>query len=458
MFVKKEQSASQFLKRGRNSAIQKMLAVYTYYVDIVSKKIFDRLFIIFQMDDKVIEALDPLAEVRNVLDDEESFENNVLAEEKRKSSALNQLKIARSQSIGSNQQSSLLHTVTDAASEEDDVGELSAEDQDENVQTAFFQSLAASYAISTDFQRVLISRTGDEVDSDTAAACTILHKCMKIREKWIGAHPEPPQDKEPPEPVLVGSPRYGGKGSSMYRRRADLKYDVFDEELPCSTAHEYEAHMSNGVMQIHRVSISGESTEESTTSLFPVYSFDEYVADFYTVKHGVFFGPTGSYCHHNLELLTAKFSLHRLLNANRESDAQKSVPHRDFYNIRKVDTHVHHSACMNQKHLLRFIKHKLKTVPNEVVIFRDGKFLTLGEVFKSLNLTAYDLSVDTLDMVSYTQKSFCLYLSLDVVEYMSYVLVISVACKQHFSSVRSIQFKIQSCWAVSIKRDLLEDR
>jgi AMP deaminase len=28
---------------------------------------------------------------------------------------------------------------------------------------------------------------------------------------------------------------------------------------------------------------------------------------------------------------------------------QKTVPHRDFYNVRKVDTHVHHSSAMNQK-------------------------------------------------------------------------------------------------------------
>lgn len=53
---------------------------------------------------------------------------------------------------------------------------------------------------------------------------------------------------------------------------------------------------------------------------------------------------------------------------------------------------------MNQKHLLRFIKKKLKTYPNEKVIVRDGKEMTLGEVFKSLNLTAYDLSIDTLDV------------------------------------------------------------
>lgn len=34
----------------------------------------------------------------------------------------------------------------------------------------------------------------------------------------------------------------------------------------------------------------------------------------------------------------------------------------------------------------------------DVVIHRDGKDLTLQQVFESLNLTAYDLSIDTLDM------------------------------------------------------------
>lgn len=61
-----------------------------------------------------------------------------------------------------------------------------------------------------------------------------------------------------------------------------------------------------------------------------------------------------------------KFRLHLLINADREFIAQKSASHRDFYNIRKVDTHVHHSACMNQKHLLHFIKSKLRKEPDEV--------------------------------------------------------------------------------------------
>ncbi len=42
-----------------------------------------------------------------------------------------------------------------------------------------------------------------------------------------------------------------------------------------------------------------------------------------------------------------------LLNKQKELLAQKKVPHRDFYNVRKVDTHVHHSSIMTQKHLVR---------------------------------------------------------------------------------------------------------
>lgn len=33
----------------------------------------------------------------------------------------------------------------------------------------------------------------------------------------------------------------------------------------------------------------------------------------------------------------------------------------------QVDTHIHHSACMHQKHLLRFIKSKLRKEPDQVI-------------------------------------------------------------------------------------------
>lgn len=37
-----------------------------------------------------------------------------------------------------------------------------------------------------------------------------------------------------------------------------------------------------------------------------------------------------------LELLQARFHLHRQLNADKERGEEKSNPHRDFYNVRKV--------------------------------------------------------------------------------------------------------------------------
>jgi AMP deaminase len=109
-------------------------------------------------------------------------------------------------------------------------------------------------------------------------------------------------------------------------------------------------------------------------------------------------GPTKSFAFKRLKYLESKWNMYILLNEYEELAEAKRVPHRDFYNVRKVDTHVHHSSCMNQKHLLRFIKSKMRKTPKDLVIFRDGKDLTLEQVFQSLNLTAYDLSIDTMDM------------------------------------------------------------
>ncbi|MPC46708.1 AMP deaminase 2 [Portunus trituberculatus] len=64
----------------------------------------------------------------------------------------------------------------------------------------------------------------------------------------------------------------------------------------------------------------------------------------------------------------------------------------------QVDTHIHAASCMNQKHLLRFIKKAMKTHPDEIVCCSKDNKMTLAEVFASMNLTAYDLSVDMLDV------------------------------------------------------------
>ncbi|KAJ1741383.1 AMP deaminase [Coemansia sp. RSA 1086] len=127
-------------------------------------------------------------------------------------------------------------------------------------------------------------------------------------------------------------------------------------------------------------------------------SMKEFFSDLDYLLDTISDGPIKTWAFRRLRYLDARWQLYVLLNEREETMQSKMVPHRDLYNVRKVDVHVHLAAAMNQKHLLRFIKYKLKTEPDREVILRDGRVLTLREVFASLNLTAYDLSIDTLDM------------------------------------------------------------
>lgn len=64
----------------------------------------------------------------------------------------------------------------------------------------------------------------------------------------------------------------------------------------------------------------------------------------------------------------------------------------------QVDTHIHAAACMNQKHLLRFIKYTYQTEPDRTVAEKLGRKITLRQVFDSLHMDPYDLTVDSLDV------------------------------------------------------------
>lgn len=130
----------------------------------------------------------------------------------------------------------------------------------------------------------------------------------------------------------------------------------------------------------------------------PVESLTEYYRDLNTILSLCSNGPAKTHSFSRLSILEAKFGMHRVLNADKEKTQQKASPRRDFYNVYKVDTHIHLSSAMNQKHLLKFIKKKLQYEAGVPVIHRDGKVLTLEQVFESLNLTSEDLSVDRLDV------------------------------------------------------------
>lgn len=209
--------------------------------------------------------------------------------------------------------------------------------------------------------------------AEEVEVCLMLQECLASREMYVFREKIAPWEKE----VITdpGTPRPNP--------------DPFLYVPEAKTEHYFQ--MENGVVQVY-------ANKDAKETLFPVADATTFFTDLHRILRIIALGNVRTLCHHRLRLLEQKFSLHLMLNADREFLAQKSAPHRDFYNVRKVDTHVHHSACMHQKHLLRFIKSKLRKEPDEVVIFRDGIYLTVKEVFESLDLTGYDLNVDLLDV------------------------------------------------------------
>jgi AMP deaminase len=159
------------------------------------------------------------------------------------------------------------------------------------------------------------------------------------------------------------------------------------------TSHVFKTR--NGVYEVY---LNEEDLANEKTCDYPYPDVPTFAADMQTMCNMIADGPLKSFCYRRLSYLSSKYQLHVLLNELRELASQKAVPHRDFYNIRKVDTHIHAASCMNQKHLLRFIKKTLKNHADEIVTVTNGKPMTLKEVFQSMNLTTYDLTVDMLDV------------------------------------------------------------
>lgn len=262
------------------------------------------------------------------------------------------------------------------------------------------------YDLAPDFQRIYIA--GQEISGvpihDLKEASKSLVQALMIREKYMAmSHQSFPkitarflQNLEDNE-EFQGMKEGFGKGSTVsdHPFHPPKKEDPFDIEVPMGV--ECSLKMVQGLMYVYE---NEEAVKNNTPLELPYVQPKTFLADQNIMYALISDGPLKSFCYRRLSYLSSKYQLHTLMNELKESAAQKEVPHRDFYNIRKVDTHVHASSCMNQKHLLRFIKKKMKTCSDEVVCKdkKSGKEMTLAEVFDSMALKPYDLSVDKLDV------------------------------------------------------------
>ncbi|XP_071841600.1 AMP deaminase 2-like isoform X1 [Apostichopus japonicus] len=267
-----------------------------------------------------------------------------------------------------------------------------------------------------EFQRVSIS--GEDTSGvpleDLHVASESLVQALLIREKYckLAMHSFPPTtakylrqvDREPAEHDMRQF------STTMDALSRENRYeDVSDHPInaPSNQENPFECEwqepvdcifkMEGGLIKVYD---SEENVEKGQPVELSYPDRETFLADQNMLLALIANGPIKSFAYRRLSYLSSRFHLHNLLNEMKELAAQKAVRHRDFYNIRKVDTHVHAASCMNQKHLLRFIKKKMKN-DKEVQAYYDKskkKVMTLHEVFESMNLTAYDMNVDTLDV------------------------------------------------------------
>ncbi|XP_065179539.1 AMP deaminase 2-like isoform X3 [Sycon ciliatum] len=265
-----------------------------------------------------------------------------------------------------------------------------------------------SYEDSLDFQRITVAKadTFDEVGAaDLEEASAILTQALVMRMDYMEQSAQPFCNTT--ERVLNSKQRAAGDGrgrqtSSSSSSRAPSpppplpippKFEDIEVPEVDSTVKYGVPVPQDGVVRL----VNQETGEEIQNLKQP--NWKTFIEDFNVLLALSVHGPVKSFAFRRLSYLGLRYEMHSLLNEGREVASAKRCPHRDFYNVRKVDTHVHAASWMNHKHLLRFMKKRAREDKDTPVCQdADGKPMTLGEVFTSLNLTPHHLSVDMLDV------------------------------------------------------------
>ncbi|KAK6472871.1 AMP deaminase 3-like isoform X1 [Huso huso] len=248
-----------------------------------------------------------------------------------------------------------------------------------------------------EFQRVTISGdycAGITVEDYEVAAKKLL-KALFLREKY----------------AKLAYHRFPRTTAQFLRDAENEKWNVEDEVLPefhhcprdgvdpynmdAPENLNYQLKMNDGIIYVY---VNEKMMKSNEPRSLPYPDLETFAIDLSHILALLADGPTKTYCHRRLNFLGSKFYLHEMLNEMAELKELKSVPHRDFYNVRKVDTHIHAAACMNQKHLLKFIQTTYKEEADRIVQEKAGKKMTLKQVFDSLHMDPYDLTVDSLDV------------------------------------------------------------
>lgn len=204
----------------------------------------------------------------------------------------------------------------------DDDGELPTADIDQTL--SGYRASAANFKHlppqpRNHYRRVHIA-DAERTESDQRITQKI-RRAIQLREKWL-------YKRRVPEWFGYAEPRH-----SDYTVFVPPPYDPFDPELPPSSLH--VCQWQDGVVRVF-------SDRKSVMRRLPQFqgaSLQEFAEDLAKLMAIMNDPESRSFCYRRLMLLEERFNMYLILNDNQERLAQVAVPHRDLYNVRKVDVH-----------------------------------------------------------------------------------------------------------------------
>jgi len=215
---------------------------------------------------------------------------------------------------------------------------------------------SSSTPTALSFTRSLIFYGEGSMTTENVLACQMIQEARKFRKKYQGE-------------------RGVGKG------------------VPCATNKKALSYKwgENSIIEIY------DEDESEPTNLTPVPTIMEFMSDYNRLVEIVRDGATRSFSWQRLHMLNSAFKQHQIANGQVENEAQSRLLGTDFFRTAKVDNHIHLAAAASAKQFVDFVRTKLMTEPDTVVL-EEGD--TLKEVFDKAGLDTDHLTIDAFNVLA----------------------------------------------------------
>lgn len=211
------------------------------------------------------------------------------------------------------------------------------------------------YRDTLSFTRSLIFYGAGSVTAEHVQACKHIQVCRSFRKKYCGQGG-----------VQVDHDLMRDHTKLMYKFGADGVVQLFHESDP----------------------------EKNICTAPPI---DKFCKDYNALVEMTSEGAMRSFCFQRLQMLSTAFKMHTTMNTQMETEEQSNLLGTDFYRTMKIDNHIHAAAANSAKQFVDFVRNKLKT-EGDVVVLGNGK--TLRQVYTEAGLDSDHLTIDAFNVLA----------------------------------------------------------